>query len=166
MGEGYGYRELENCSNFAQRERVLTPGVKKISVVGVPQEEVVVEISQQKLTALGLEPDYIYKLLQTRNVVSNAGKMLIDHHRVRIHPTGELADISELKNILVSPPGSDHLIHLGDIANIYRATTVTAGQLYRGNGKKALSMGLSYASGVNVVDVSHAIDAEACVAEV
>ncbi|WP_432467236.1 efflux RND transporter permease subunit [Agarivorans sp. Z349TD_8] len=159
-GEGYSYRDLDNYSNLLRRELVLSPGVKKVSVVGVPQEQVVVEISQQKLSALGLEPDYIYGLLQTQNVVSNAGEMLIDNNRVRIHPTGELADISEMKNILVSPPSSDNLIYLGDIANIYRATTETPSQLYHDNGEKALSMGISYSSGVNVVDISKSMNAK------
>ncbi|MBF4333464.1 efflux RND transporter permease subunit, partial [Vibrio anguillarum] len=76
-GEGYSYRELHNFSNLLRRELVLIPGVKKVSVTGIPQEIVVVEMSQQKLAALGLEPDYIYGLLQTQNVVSNAGKMLV-----------------------------------------------------------------------------------------
>ncbi len=159
-GEGYSYRELDNYSNLVRRELVTTPGVKKISVVGMPEEQVVVEISQQKLTALGLEPDYIYSLLQTQNVVSNAGKMLVGDLRVRIHPTGELSDISELKNLLVSPPSSSKLIYLGDIANIYRANSETPDALYHFNGAKALSMGISYSSGVNVVDVSKIVSAK------
>ncbi|MBF4301689.1 efflux RND transporter permease subunit, partial [Vibrio anguillarum] len=52
-GEGYSYRELHNFSNLLRRELVLIPGVKKVSVTGIPQEIVVVEMSQQKLAALG-----------------------------------------------------------------------------------------------------------------
>ncbi|UPW19465.1 efflux RND transporter permease subunit [Agarivorans sp. TSD2052] len=159
-GEGYSYRELKNYSDLVRRELVLTPGVKKVSVVGAPQEQILIEISQQKLSALGLDPAYIYDLLQTQNVVSNAGKALVNGNRIRIHPTGEFVDESEMKDILVSPPSSDNLVYLGDIADIYRTTTETPSQIYHDNGNNALSMGMSYASGVNVVDISKLITAK------
>ncbi|MGY5450473.1 efflux RND transporter permease subunit [Agarivorans sp. MS3-6] len=159
-GEGYSYRELKNYSDLVRRELVLTPGVKKVSVVGAPQEQILIEISQQKLNALGLDPAYIYDLLQTQNVVSNAGKALVNGNRIRIHPTGEFVDESEMKDILVSPPNSDNLVYLGDIADIYRTTTETPSQIYHDNGNNALSMGMSYASGVNVVDISKLITAK------
>ncbi|MBF4333330.1 efflux RND transporter permease subunit, partial [Vibrio anguillarum] len=84
-------------------------------------------------------------------------KMLVGDYRIRIHPTGELADITEMKHILVSPAGSDKLIYLGDIAKIYRTTTEAPSEIYHSNGEKALSVGISYSSGVNVVDISRAI---------
>ena len=156
-GEGYSYRELENYADFLRRELVLIAGVKKVSVVGAPQEQVVVEISQQKLAALGLDQNYIYSLIQTQNVVSNAGKIRIGDGRIRIHPTGEFFDVSEMERLLVSPPGSRDLVFLGDIAKVYKTYTETPDLLYRNMGEKALSLGISFTAGVNVVDVSNAI---------
>ena len=153
-GEGYSYRELENYADFLRRELVLIDGVKKVSVVGAPQEQVVVEISQQKLGALGLDQNYIYSLIQTQNVVSNAGKIRISGGRIRIHPTGEFVDVEEMERLLVSPPGSRDLVYLGDIAKVYKTYTETPDLLYRNMGEKALSLGISFSSGVNVVDVS------------
>ncbi|MGF1761062.1 efflux RND transporter permease subunit [Photobacterium sagamiensis] len=156
-GEGYSYRELENYADFLRRELVLIDGVKKVSVVGAPQEQVVVEISQQKLAALGLDQNYIYGLIQTQNVVSNAGKIRVGNGRIRIHPTGEFADVAEMEQLLVSPPGSQNLVYLGDIAKVYKTDTETPDLLYHNMGQKALSLGVSFTSGVNVVDVSKAI---------
>ncbi|MGF1761476.1 efflux RND transporter permease subunit [Photobacterium sagamiensis] len=156
-GEGYSNRELENYADFLRRELVLIDGVKKVSVVGAPQEEVVVEISQQKLAALGLDQNYIYGLIQTQNVVSNAGKIRVGDGRIRIHPTGEFADVKEMERLLVSPTGSQDLVYLGDIAKVYKTETETPRLLYHNMGEKALSLGISFTSGINVVDVSEAI---------
>ncbi|MDX1301855.1 efflux RND transporter permease subunit [Photobacterium sp.] len=156
-GEGYSYRELENYADFLRRELVLIDGVKKVYVVGAPEEQVVVEISQQKLAALGLDQSYIYGLIQTQNVVSNAGKIRVGDGRIRIHPTGEFADVTEMEQLLVSPPGSQHLVYLGDIAKVYKTETETPDLLYHNMGQKALSLGISFTSGVNVVDVSVAV---------
>ncbi|MGF1729068.1 efflux RND transporter permease subunit [Photobacterium kasasachensis] len=156
-GEGYTYRELENYADFLRRELVLIDGVKKVSVVGGPQEQVVVEISQQKLAAMGLDQNYIYSLIQTQNVVSNAGKIRIGDGRIRIHPTGEFSGVEEMERLLVSPPGKGDLVYLGDIAKVYKTVTETPDLLYRNMGERALSLGISFSTGVNVVDVSKAI---------
>ncbi|MGR5145815.1 efflux RND transporter permease subunit [Photobacterium alginatilyticum] len=159
-GEGYSYRELENYANYLRRELVLIDGVKKVSVVGAPEEQIVVEISQQKLSALGLDQNYIYSQIQNQNVVSNAGKIRIGDGRIRIHPTGEFDDVSEMNRLLVSPPSSGDLVYLGDIAKVYKTTTETPTLLYHNMGQDALSLGISFTTGVNVVDVSKAVSAK------
>jgi len=159
-GEGYSYQELEKFSDVIRRELVLIDGVKKVSVMGIPQQQVVVEISQTKLAALGLDPNYIYQQLQNQNVVSNAGKMLIGTNRVRITPTGEFNQVSEMENLVINAPNSKALVYLGDIATIYKTTTEEPTELYHDKGQRALSIGVSLSSGVNVVDVSNAIEQE------
>ena len=157
-GEGYSYRDLENYGDFLRRELSLVEGVKKVHIAGEVGEQVIVEISQAKLTALNIDPSWIFSLLQSQNVVSNAGDMLINGLNVRIHPTGEFSDTSELENLLISPAGQSELVYLGDIATIRRAYDETPMALYRSNGLPALSLGISFAKNVNVVDVGQAID--------
>ncbi|MGB1270770.1 MAG: efflux RND transporter permease subunit, partial [Endozoicomonas sp.] len=72
-GEGYSSRDLENYSDFLKRELVMVPGVKKVSVVGARQEQVVLELSRAKTAALGIDPNWLFSLIQNQNVVSNAG---------------------------------------------------------------------------------------------
>lgn len=156
-GDAYSNRELGNQADYLRRELVLVPGVKKVVVEGRVQEQVMVEFSQQKLAALGLSPDYLYGLLQTQNGVSNGGRALLDGNRIRLHSTGEFTDVGELERVLVSPPGSTERVYLGDIAKVYKTTSDSPQTLYRSQGSPALSIGISFASGVNVVDVSQAI---------
>ncbi|WP_257281396.1 MULTISPECIES: efflux RND transporter permease subunit [unclassified Endozoicomonas] len=155
----FNYRELESYGDFLQRELSLVDGVKKVSLAGTVDEQVVIEISQPKSAALGVDPAYIYGLIKNQNVVSNAGNMFIDGFSVRIHPTGEFRDISELKQLLISAPGTTELIYLGDIADIHTAFDDTPQNLYRSNAEKAISLGISFAKGVNVVDVGEAVNA-------
>ncbi|MGR5147926.1 efflux RND transporter permease subunit [Photobacterium alginatilyticum] len=159
-GNDYSYRELENYADFLRRELVLVDGVKKVSVIGAPQEQVVVELSQQKLTALGLDQAVIYSQIQNMNVVSNAGKIFGENNRIRIHSTGEFASVSEMKQLLISPPGSSDLVYLGDIADVYKTLSDTPSVIYHNNGNKALSLGISFRSGINVVDVSASLRAK------
>ncbi len=156
-GPEYNYRELENYGDLLQRELSLVKGVKKASLAGTVTEQLVIEISQSRMTALGLDPAWVFGLIQNQNVVSNAGDMLIEGFSVRIHPTGEFSDVSELEQLLISPPGSTGLIYLGDIAKIERVFDDTPRQIQHSNGEKAISLGVSFAKGVNVVDIGEAI---------
>ncbi|GIU08397.1 multidrug transporter AcrB [Shewanella sp. c952] len=158
-GDGYSDRELQNYADFLRRELVLVDGIKKVTIAGKVMDQVVVEISQQKLNALGLDQDYIYGLIQSQNVVSNAGSVRVGDNRIRIHPTGEFDNVSQMERLLISPPGSAKLIYLGDIANIYKDVEETPGNIYHADGKQALSIGIAFASGVNVVDVGAAVNA-------
>ncbi|RCS73155.1 efflux RND transporter permease subunit [Vibrio casei] len=157
-GEGYSDRELQNYSDFLRRELVLIEGVKKVTISGKVMDEVVVEISQEKLNVLGLDRGYIYSIIQRQNVVSNAGSVRVGDNRIRIHPTGEFDNIAEMKRLLISPPNSSKLIYLGDIANIYKDTEEKPDNIYHSFGKKSLSIGISFSSGINVVDVGTAVN--------
>ena len=157
-GEDYTYRELADYANILRRELTLVKGVKKVSIAGKVSEQVVIEISQSKLASLGVDPKLIFGLIQNQNIVSNAGRMLIEGQSVRIHPTGEFQSIAELERLVINIPGRSELVYLGDIATIYKTFDETPINLYRSNGEKALSVGISFAKGVNVVDVGHAVD--------
>nr|MDT0250804.1 efflux RND transporter permease subunit [Endozoicomonas sp.] len=152
-GEGYTARDLENYADYLKRELVLVEGVKKVAIAGARQQQVVVEMSQAKLVNLGIDPAWIFSLIQNQNVVSNAGNMLVDGRSIRIHPTGEFTRVQELEQLIISPPGSTQLVRLGDIASVRRVYDETPDTLYRSNGEEALSLGVSFTSGVNVVDI-------------
>ncbi|WP_153916716.1 efflux RND transporter permease subunit [Shewanella sp. TC10] len=158
-GDGYSNRELQNYADFLRRELVLVDGIKKVTIAGKINEQVIVEMSQQKLNALGLDQDYIYSLINSQNVVSNAGSIRVGDNRIRIHPTGEFDSVTEMERLLVSAPGSTKLVYLGDIAKIYKDTEETPSNIYHANGKNALSMGISFSSGVNVVTVGESVNA-------
>ncbi|WP_087016798.1 efflux RND transporter permease subunit [Thaumasiovibrio subtropicus] len=158
--DDYSFREMENYADFLQRELLAVEGVKKVNIAGTVTEQVVIEVSQQDMHALGIDPSWILNIISSQNVVSNAGSLYVQGQSIRIHPTGEFNDIDDLASLIISPPGSNQLIRLGDIADIRRQFDETPTNLYRSNGKPALSLGISFAKGVNVVDVGIAVDAK------
>ncbi|WP_105254637.1 efflux RND transporter permease subunit [Pseudoalteromonas sp. T1lg75] len=157
-GDGYSYDELKDYVDFLKRELVLVEGVGKVTVAGEQQSQVIVEISTHKLAQLGLSPNHIFSLLQAQNTVSNAGRVMVDGESIRLHPTGEFDDVAELEHLLISSPGASELIYLGDVARVYREYAEVPSHIVRYNEKQALLLGLSFASGVNVVDVGARID--------
>lgn len=156
-GDGYSYDELKDYVDFLKRELVLVDGVSKVTVAGEQQAQVMVEISTRKLAQLGIPADHIYQLLRAQNTVSNAGKIRVGDESIRLHPTGEFNNVSELENLLISKPGASELIYLGDVASVYREYAQTPTHVVRYNQQQALLLGISFSGGVNVVDIGHNI---------
>ncbi|MEO9493964.1 MAG: efflux RND transporter permease subunit, partial [Vibrio splendidus] len=157
-GDGYSYEELKDYSDYLRRELVLMKGVGKVSVAGEQQEQIVVEITRNKLAALGISSSRIYQLLQTQNQVSNSGKVKIGSEYIRLHPTGEFQSVKELEGLIISNPGASELVYLGDVATISRDYAEVPYNITNYNNKQALLLGVSFSSGVNVVEIGQHIE--------
>ncbi len=159
-GDGYNYEELKDYTDFLRRELVLVDGISKVKVSGNQKEQVIVEISRVRLNNLGISLRRIYQLLATQNVVSNAGSVRVGSEYIRISPTGEFNNISELGRLIISEAGSSELIRLEDVATIKRGYAEIPGNLVSYNSNPSLHLGISFSRGVNVVDVGAAVNAK------
>lgn len=156
-GEGYQYKDINDYVDYLKRELILVEGVGKVTVQGEQQEQVFVEIARSQIASLGISPSRIIALLVSQNQVSNAGKVKIGDEYIRINPTGEFESVQELENLLISQTGASERIYLGDVARIYRGYEEVPSNLIHYNGEQSLLLGISFADGVNVVDVSERI---------
>jgi len=157
-GEGYPYKDLENYVDYVKRELVLVDGVAKVTVAGEQDEQVTIEISRSKLANMGIAPSQLETLLKNQNAVSNAGRVKVGSEYIRISPTGEFKDISELENLIVGTPIDGNLIRLKDVATIKREYVEPKTHLVDFNGAKSLLLGVSFSSGVNVVKIGEALE--------
>lgn len=157
-GDGYSYKELLDYVDYLRRELELVDGVGKVSVSGQQQEQVFIEVSMKKLSSIGLSPNTVFNLLSTQNIVSDAGAIRIGDEYIRIQPTGEFQSVDELGDLLITESGAQGLIFLKDVAEIKRGYVEVPSNIINFNGSLALNVGVSFAQGVNVVEVGKAFD--------
>ncbi|HCG8962185.1 TPA: efflux RND transporter permease subunit VmeI [Vibrio parahaemolyticus] len=157
-GDGYSYKELLDYVDYLRRELELVDGVSKVSVSGQQQEQVFIEVSMKKLSSIGLSPNTVFNLLSTQNIVSDAGAIRIGDEYIRIQPTGEFQSVDELGDLLITESGAQGLIFLKDVAEIKRGYVEVPSNIINFNGSLALNVGVSFAQGVNVVEVCKAFD--------
>lgn len=156
-GEGYSYQDISDYTDYLRRELVLVKGVGKVMVSGKQNEQVIVEVSREKLANFGIAPQQVVNLLQTQNVVSDAGRVQIGRERIRLQTTGEFKSVDELANLMISNPGAQERILLRDVATVSRQYQDIPTHLVRYNGQESLWLALSFAEGVNVVDVGERV---------
>ncbi|HCG7437283.1 efflux RND transporter permease subunit VmeI [Vibrio parahaemolyticus] len=157
-GDGYSYKELLDYVDYLRRELELVDGVSKVSASGQQQEQVFIEVSMKKLSSIGLSPNTVFNLLSTQNIVSDAGAIRIGDEYIRIQPTGEFQSVDELGDLLITESGAQGLIFLKDVAEIKRGYVEVPSNIINFNGSLALNVGVSFAQGVNVVEVGKAFD--------
>ncbi|UJF17584.1 efflux RND transporter permease subunit [Vibrio sp. SS-MA-C1-2] len=157
-GDGYSYQELKDYVDFLRRDLELVDGVGKVNVSGIQQEQVFIEISMKRLVSLGIAPTTIYNLLSTQNTVTSAGAVRIGDEYIRIHPTGEFKDVSELGDLIITDSAAQGLIYLRDVAEVKRGYQEVPSNILTFNGQQALNLGISFAAGVNVVEIGKSVE--------
>jgi len=155
-GDGFSDAELKETAKFLQRELLLCPDVKRIEFWGVHDEAVYVEMSREKMAALGISPVQIYTLLAQKNLVSSSGKVKAGEEHIALAPTGNISAFDELGNLLISKNG-ERLIFLKDIAEIKRDYLDPPDNIMRFNGKPAVGFTISTVSGGNAVTMGDAV---------
>lgn len=156
-GDGYAMPDLKGHAEFLKRELALVDGVEKVSLAGVREERIFIEVDREQLRALNIPLSSLQQLLDTQNAVADSGHLKQGGQRFRITPSGSSANIDDLRALIVSE-GNGELVRLSDIAEISRGLTEQPQQLYRDMGRPAISLGISFESGVNVVEVGARLD--------
>ncbi|TDM52034.1 efflux RND transporter permease subunit [Aliivibrio fischeri] len=159
-GDDYNYVELKRYADTLTRELELIDGVGKISIAGDQQEMLFVEISLDRLAALNLDMNTVAGLLNQQNNVVQAGEVLVNGESLTIRPSGTLTTVESLGDLIIHGRDTGNLIRLKDVATITRGLQEKPGNIIRFNGKNALNIGLSFASGVNVVEVGQRVQEE------
>ncbi|RUO19523.1 efflux RND transporter permease subunit [Aliidiomarina haloalkalitolerans] len=157
-GDGYDLPALKDHAKYLRRELALVPGVAKVIISGMQQEQVVAEVSRSRLANLGIPPQRIYELLATQNTVSNAGRVRLGDHAVRFETSGEFTSVEQLSTLIISNPGAREQIYLGDVATIYRQLQPIPTHVLRFNEQPSLWVGVSFARNVNVVEVGASLN--------
>ncbi|MBA5764400.1 efflux RND transporter permease subunit [Vibrio sp. 404] len=159
-GEGYDYIELKRYADYLRRDLELVEGVGKIDIAGDQQQQLFVEMSLSQLAAFNLDLSTVIGLLNNQNSVQSAGEVMLNGENVVIRPSGTMSSEQELEELIIHGRNTGNLIRLKDIATVTRGIQEKPTNIVTYNGKPAINLAISFASGVNVVEVGKAIDSK------
>ena len=156
-GDGYSLKDLGDHADLIQRELRLLEGVAKVSIGGRVDEQMIVSLDRDRMRALGISPEYLASLLNAQNTVGNAGPLRSEGLSLSVQPTGQLDSVQALEQLAVGSADSG-IIRLSDLAEVRRVTNDSPALLYHSDGLPALTIGVSFAEGTNVVDVGESLN--------
>ena len=147
--DGFEYNELREWANKIKTQIVTIDGVEKVALFGEQIEVINVFIPTSKLANLGLNLNMMLQTLQTQNTLINTGDKAAGDLQIKIIAEGTYKSLDDLKNqILVTNTGQQ--VRMGDIAEITKGYMDPPNNLMRVNGKRAIGIGVSTASGKDV----------------
>ncbi len=156
-GDGFSTAEMKDYVNIIQRELLLVDDVARVEMWGDQQECVNLEISNERLADLGVNPGQIVETLQGQNQIVDAGSLTVGSERIRLTPTGLFQSIDEIGDLVIRGSAPDNLILMRDVAKITKGYVDPPFSMMRFNGKNAIGFAVSTVSGGNVIHMGEAV---------
>jgi multidrug efflux pump len=155
-GDGYTYEEMREKAEKIRRILLDVPSVKKVQLLGVQTEKIYIEIENNKLAQLGVDPSLITSTLQAQNAMSASGMLETSSDNVYLRVTGIFENLDDIRNIPIQANG--RTFRLGDIAKITRAYAEPTDPKFYYNGEPALGISLAMESGGNVLTLGENLE--------
>mgnify|MGYP000593221741 CR=1 FL=1 len=131
-------------------------GVGSVSVMGVPEREVQVNVDPKKIEAYGLSVEQIGSIIAAENVNIPSGTIDIGNNTFNIKADGEFSDASTQLGKVVLSNRNGRKVLLNDVAEI-RDTLEKATMDERVNGQLGVRVIIQKQSGANTVDIVHEV---------
>lgn len=153
--EGFSDRELRDYLEGVRAELLRISGIGKVQMLGVQEEQIIVEFSPGRLAAFGLDEEAVLRALRAQNAVTPAGMVRLSNDKISLRVSGGIASEEELRNTTLR--ANDRFVPLTEIATIQRIPADPPAPLFRVNGEKALGLAISMAAGGNLIDFGEAV---------
>jgi len=150
-GDGFTYAELKDVADDVRNDLLLIPDVAKVDIHGTQDERIFVEFNNARLAELGLSPYQLRSILTARNIVFPGGEVFTEDEQIALEPSGNFESVEELSRTVISIPGGESLVYLGDVASIYRGYVDPPASTVRYMGEPALILAVSLRDGGNII---------------
>ena len=154
--DGFSYAELKTFADDARQRLLRVPDVAKVELFGVQDEKIFIEISQKRLSQLGLDLNQVLAQLGQQNAVESAGAVQTPQDQVQVRVAGQFSALQDLRTMPIRGPGGVQL-RLGDIAEINRGYVDPATVKVRHQGREVIALGVSMAKGGDIIALGKAL---------
>lgn len=146
-GDGFFYEEKRKSAEMLRRRLAAVEDVQKVELLGVQEQNMYIEMDQNKLASFGMNPSDVFRILQQQSAMMPAGTIHTSSRNVAIRVDGLLGSVEALENIPIHV--GERSFHLGDVAKVTQTYTTPESSLFYFNGKPAIGIAVSMRVGGN-----------------
>ncbi|MBG6082663.1 efflux RND transporter permease subunit [Rubrivivax gelatinosus] len=161
--DGFSQEELREFADDVRQRLLRVPDVSKVEIFGRQAENIFVEVSRKRMAELGLDAGAVVAQLGAQNAMEGAGTLQAGAEQIQLRVGGQFSSVEELRRfpIRAQDPqtGRASTIRLQDIAEIRRAYVDPPDTMVRHQGRQVLALGVSMASGGDIVTLGKALRA-------
>ena len=159
-GEGFSHGELGDIAEDIRDRLLHLDDVAKVTLQGVQEEEIFVEYNMARLREIGLSPRQLSGILSGINIVRGGGQVVVGRERIALEPSGNFESVDDLRRTVIQIPGGSRIVHLEDIADIYRDHVDPPSGIARFNGEDAIVLSVSLREGGNILALGQTLQRE------
>ena len=116
--DGFSMADMHETARQIRERLNLIEGIQKVDLTGVQDERIYLEMSNAKITQLGIDPKDIGETLRAQNILLPSGRMNVNDVEIIVETQGQFKSLEEIKEVLIPIAGTQSSIPLQDIANI------------------------------------------------
>ncbi len=153
--DGFSNAEVKAFADDVRQRLLRVPDVAKVEQFGAQDEKLFVEVSQKRLSQMGLDMNQVLSQLGQQNAVESAGAVQTPLDVVQVRVQGQFNAVDDLQSMPIRA-GSQQ-IRLGDIATVQRGYVDPPTVMVRHQGKEVIALGVSMAKGGDIIALGKAL---------
>lgn len=157
--DGFSATEKKEIAEQVRDIFLKIDDVAKVDIRGIQQERIYVNFDNARLSGLGLSAAQLQNILQSSNIIISGGQVETGVERIVLEPTGNFTSVEDIRQTLISLPGTGETVFLGDVAEVERGYAEPPQVRIRANGHEALVLGISMRTGGNIIQLGENITA-------
>ncbi|HPW28721.1 MAG TPA: efflux RND transporter permease subunit [Rhodoferax sp.] len=154
--DGFSDAEVKSFADDVRQKLLRVTDVNKVELMGVQDEKLYVEISQKRLSQLGLDMNQVLAQLGQQNAVEGAGAIQTPLDVVQVRVAGQFQAVEQLRAMPIRGSSGSQL-RLGDIAEIKRDYVDPPALKVRHQGKQVIALGVSMSKGGDIIALGKAL---------
>ena len=156
-GEGFTLRQLSDYVEMMQREIQNVKGVSRVSLYGVPNECIRIQLRQDKLSNMGVLPIEVIETLNGQNATVYSGYFKSGGNRIRVSVDDRYRSVEDISGLIIQGHEKDQ-IRLCDIAEIVMEEETPVRELMERDGARAIGLSISGVSGSDITKVGRRVE--------
>ena len=154
--DGFSDAEVKSFADDVRQKLLRVTDVNKVELMGVQDEKLYIEISQKRLSQLGLDMNQVLAQLGQQNAVEGAGTIQTPLDVVQVRVAGQFQAAEQLRAMPIRGSSGSQL-RLGDIAEIKRDYVDPPALKVRHQGKQVIALGVSMSKGGDIIALGKAL---------
>ena len=156
QAEGFSPAEVKEVGDDVRQKLLRVPDVNKVELFGAQDEKLYIEMSQRRLSQLGLDINQVLAQLAQQNALEGAGTMQTPLDVVQVRVSGAFEAAEQLRAMPIRGSSGNQL-RLGDIADVKRGYVDPASVKVRFQGQQVIALGVSMTKGGDIIALGRAL---------
>lgn len=148
--DGFTPREVRDYAETVRRTVQALPAAGKVEIFGARDEVIYLELSTERLGALGLNQQAVQATLAAQNAILPSGVIDAGPEQVLVRIGGQFSGTESLEEINLRV--GDRFFRLADVAAIRRGYEDPPSTLFRYRGEEAVGLSVGMKQGANIID--------------